>query len=291
VIVDGYSEMRPATRNKIKPELPSFLANALIVTSRSDESLGGVNKTIIQMMRVHSNKLAEFLQAYVNQKGKQDLFKTDQELFQACIQLSQLVGERDITVLLAKLYADQLIANESNQTTKNLPDNIPDLMLSYLNQINCQLIEKGLENHLDNLTVHQVAKVIAWQCLKQTYRSTTVPLDTLLKVLGEHWSEEQAKTHLKYLENSLHIVDTIKPSEDQIRFSLDPLAEFLAGLYLVDLYKDNEKLWTEFLAQADVQPGAPESIRGFLQAVQDCCQKKKDIVPRMILEALSQRII
>lgn len=291
VIVDGYSEMRPATRNKIKPELPSFVANALILTSRNDESLGGVNKTIIKMMRVHSSKLAEFLQAYVNKKGKQDLFKTDQELFQACIQLSKLVGERDITVLLAKLYADQLIANESNQTTKNLPDNIPDLMLSYLNQINCQLIEKGLENHLDNLTVHQVAKVIAWQCLKQTYRSTTVPLDTLLKVLGEHWSEEQAKTHLKYLENSLHIVDTIKPSEDQIRFSLDPLAEFLAGLYLVDLYKDNEKLWTEFLAQADVQPGAPESIRGFLQAVQDCCQKKKDIVPRMILEALSQRII
>jgi len=291
VIVDGYSEMRPATRNKIKPELPSFLANALILTSRNDESLGGVNKTIIKMMRVHSSKLAEFLQAYVNKKGKQDLFKTDQELFQACIQLSQLVGERDITVLLAKLYADQLIANESNQTTKNLPDNIPDLMLSYLNQINCQLIEKGLENHLDNLTVHRVAKVIAWECLKQTYRSTTVPLDTLLKALGEQWSEDQAKTYLKYLENSLHIVETVKPSEDQIRFSLDPLAEFLAGLYLVDLYKDNEKLWTEFLAQADAQPGAPESIKGFLQAVQDCCQKKKDIVPERILEEFSQRSI
>jgi len=291
VIVDGYSEMRPATRNKIKPELPSFVANALIVTSRSDESLGGVNKTMIQMMRVHSSKLAEFLQAYVNKKGKQDLFKTDQELFQACIQLSKLVGERDITVLLAKLYADQLIATEAEHNTKNLPDNIPDLMLSYLNQINYQLIEKGLENHLDNLTVHQVAKVIAWECLKQTFQPTTVLLDTLLKVLSEQWGEEQAKTYLKYLENSLHIVETIKPSEDQIRFSLDPLAEFLAGLYLVDLYKDNEKLWTEFLAQADAQPGAPESIKGFLQAVQDCCQKKKDILPRMILEALSQKII
>jgi hypothetical protein len=291
VIIDGYSEMRPASRNKIKPELPSFLANALIVTSRSEESLGGVNKTMIKMMRVHSSKLAEFLQVYVNKKGKQDLFKTDQELFQGCIQLSKLVGERDITVLLAKLYADQLIANESNQTTKNLPDNIPDLMLSYLNQINYQLIEKGLENHLDNLTVHQVAKVIAWQCLKQTYRSTTVPLDTLLKVLGEQWGEEPAKTYLKYLENSLNIVETIKPSEDQICFSLDPLAEFLAGLYLVDLYKDNEKLWTEFLAQADAQPGAPEIIKGFLQAVQDCCQKKKDIVPQMVLEALSERIL
>ncbi|MCF3609191.1 NACHT domain-containing protein [Planktothrix agardhii] len=291
VIVDGYSEMRPATRNKIKPELPSFFANALIVTSRNDESLGGVNRTTIQMMRVHSSRLAEFLQAYVNKKGKQDLFKTDQELFQACIQLSRLVGERDITVLLAKLYADQLIAAEVDHNTKNLPDNIPDLMLSYLNQINYQLIEKGLENHLDNLTVHQVAKVIAWECLKQTYRPSTVPLDTVLQALGEQWSEEQVKMYRQYLENSLHIVETIKPSEDQIRFSLDPLAEFLAGLYLVDLYKDNEKLWTEFLAQADAQPGAPESIKGFLQAVHDCCQKKKDIVPRMILEALSQRII
>ncbi|CAH2572586.1 PBS lyase HEAT-like repeat [Planktothrix rubescens] len=291
VIVDGYSEMRPATRNKIKPESPSFVANALIVTSRSDESLGSVNKTIIQMMRVHSSKLAEFLQAYVNKKGKQDLFKTDQELFQACIQLSKIVGERDITVLLAKLYADQLIPTEADHNTKNLPDNIPNLMLSYLNQLNYQLIEKELENHLENLIVHRVTKVIAWECLKQTYRPTTVSLEIILKVLGEQWGEDQAKTHLKYLENSLHIVEILKPSEDQIRFSLDPLAEFLAGLYLVDLYKDNEKLWTEFLAQADHQPGAPESIKGFLQAVQDCCQKKKDIVPKMILEELSQRII
>ena len=291
VIVDGYSEMRPATRNKIKPELPNFLVNALIVTSRRKESLGGVNQTIIQMMRVHSSKLAEFLQVYVNKKGKQDLFKTDEALFQACIKLSQLVGERDITVLLAKLYADQLIAAEADQMTQNLPDNIPDLMLSYLNQLNYQLIEKELENHLENLIVHRVTKVIAWECLKQTYRPTTVSLEIILKVLGEQWGEDQAKTHLKYLENSLHIVEILKPSEDQIRFSLDPLAEFLAGLYLVDLYKDNEKLWTEFLAQADHQPGAPESIKGFLQAVQDCCQKKKDIVPKMILEELSQRII
>ena len=291
VIVDGYSEMRPATRNKIKPELPNFLVNALIVTSRREESLGGVNQTIIQMMRVHSSKLAEFLQVYVNKKGKQDLFKTDEALFQACIKLSQLVGERDITVLLAKLYADQLIAAEADQMTQNLPDNIPDLMLSYLNQLNYQLIEKELENHLENLIVHRVTKVIAWECLKQTYRPTTVSLEIILKVLGEQWGEDQAKTHLKYLENSLHIVEILKPSEDQIRFSLDPLAEFLAGLYLVDLYKDNEKLWTEFLAQADHQPGAPESIKGFLQAVQDCCQKKKDIVPKMILEELSQRII
>ncbi|WP_027254819.1 hypothetical protein [Planktothrix agardhii] len=201
------------------------------------------------------------------------------------------MGERDITVLLAKLYADQLIAAEADQMTQNLPDNIPDLMLSYLNQLNYQLIEKELENHLENLIVHRVTKVIAWECLKQTYRPTTVSLEIILKVLGEQWGEDQAKTHLKYLENSLHIVEILKPSEDQIRFSLDPLAEFLAGLYLVDLYKDNEKLWTEFLAQADHQPGAPESIKGFLQAVQDCCQKKKDIVPKMILEELSQRII
>ncbi len=34
-----------------------------------------------------NTKLAEFLQAYVHQKGKQDLFQTPQELAQVCTQL------------------------------------------------------------------------------------------------------------------------------------------------------------------------------------------------------------
>ncbi len=57
VIVDGYSEMNPETRQKIKPESKNFLVHALIITSRSKEILGSVkNKSIIEMKDVHLTK-------------------------------------------------------------------------------------------------------------------------------------------------------------------------------------------------------------------------------------------
>ncbi|MCB8780531.1 NACHT domain-containing protein [Planktothrix agardhii] len=57
VIVDGYSEMSPETRQKIKPESKNFLVHALIITSRSKEILGSVkNKSIIEMKGVHHTK-------------------------------------------------------------------------------------------------------------------------------------------------------------------------------------------------------------------------------------------
>src|SRR5262245_57253940 len=47
-----------------------------------------------------------------------------------------MVGDRDITVLLAKLFAEQMIASKEHCLDDNLPQNIPDLMLSYLNELN-----------------------------------------------------------------------------------------------------------------------------------------------------------
>jgi hypothetical protein len=53
------------------------------------------------------------MEAYLTQRGKRDRF-TDTEFFDACSRLSAMVGPRNITVLLAKLYAEQLIAVKDN---------------------------------------------------------------------------------------------------------------------------------------------------------------------------------
>jgi HEAT repeat protein len=45
VIVDHFSEMSEDTRKAIHPEMPNFPVNALIVTSRTEESLGHITKT------------------------------------------------------------------------------------------------------------------------------------------------------------------------------------------------------------------------------------------------------
>jgi len=48
VIVDGLSELDEETRTIIRPASPDFRADALLVTSRKEETLGGVRRTMIK---------------------------------------------------------------------------------------------------------------------------------------------------------------------------------------------------------------------------------------------------
>ncbi len=269
VIVDHFSEMSSATREQIRPELPGFPVNALIVTSRMEESLGGVNKTILQPMRVERDRLLPFIQAYITQRGKQDIFK-DQELVDARDRLLMIAGKRDVTVLLAKLFVEQIIAFKTRGNLDKFPKNIPDLILEYLNRINGNISDE----HPENSKIHQDVKIIAWECLKQTYRPTTALKEAAIQALGS----DDAEARLKYLENRLYIIQTIPPSYTEIRFVLDPLAEYLAAMYVVEHCGNHDQLWHEFLAQADIQQGTPEMIQGFLLAVLDCCLANNQVV-------------
>lgn len=285
VIVDHLSEMSETTRKKIRPELPSFSVNALVVTSRIEEKLGGVNRTTLQPLRVEKNNgLLEFIDAYLTQQGKRNLFN-DENRIESRNKLLNIVGEQDITVLLVKLYVEQMIAVKTDKNLVSLPTNVPDLMLHYLNLLNQNVVENKLENRI----VHNNTKIVAWECLKQGYRSTTAERDAVLTALGG----ERPEAHLEYLEKRLQIIQTIGPGENKIRFSLDPLAEYMAGLHIVELYGDNEQLWRDFLAGADAQPAEQKIIQGFLRIVRDCClvQQRNFRVSGFILKQLSKRII
>ncbi|MBD0394933.1 MAG: HEAT repeat domain-containing protein, partial [Microcoleus sp. C1-bin4] len=115
VIVDHFSEMSEQTQTAIRPDMPDFPVNALLVTSRLEEPLGRVTKTAIKPLRIAGNRLSSFMESYLSQRQKRDLF-SDTEFFKACIQLSTIAGDRNITVLLAKLYADQIIAKKEGTT-------------------------------------------------------------------------------------------------------------------------------------------------------------------------------
>lgn len=119
-------------------------------------------------MRVQGNRLSSFMEAYLTKLGKRDLFN-DREFFEDCSRLSALASQGNITILLAKLYADQMISAKEGKNREDLPDNIPDLMIHYLNQLNYSVAD----NKLDNRTVHRDAKIVAWECLQQTYRPAT----------------------------------------------------------------------------------------------------------------------
>ena len=130
VIVDHLSEMSPQTRQQIRPDASDFPVKALIVTSRIQETLGDAVDGTIETLRIDGKQLSGFIFDYLKQQGKRDLFE-DRELFDACGKLSELVEERkSITVLLAKLYAEQLINSKENPAQQSQkPENIPDLII------------------------------------------------------------------------------------------------------------------------------------------------------------------
>jgi HEAT repeat protein len=267
VIVDHLSEMNATTRSTIQPDSSEFPVNALVITSRLEESLGRVTKTTLKPLRIEGNKLSSFMEAYLMQRGQRDRF-TDPEFFEACNRLSLMVGQRQITVLLAKLYAEQLIAAQSQLPDAVLPDTIPSLMLGYLNELNREVAGEKL----DDRTVHQAAKAIAWECLRHSYKPTTAKRADAITALATLF-DDQSEAHLDYLEHRLYLIQTIGSAQDQIRFCLDPLAEYLAGLFVVEQYGNQDNQWrASVLKQAEdlVKSGEQDSIRGFLLAVRDC---------------------
>lgn len=126
------------------------------------------------------------------------------------------------------------------------------------------------DNKLEDRVLHQDAERIAWECLKQSYLPTSANRDAVLAALGG----EDATRRLDYLEHCLHLIQTINPAEDQIRFALDPLAEYLAGLCLVNQYGSNQKAWHQLLDDLHQIPETPTAVAGFLMAVRDCCIAK-----------------
>jgi len=284
VMVDHFSEMSQEMRDNIQPGFdPKLYINAMIVTSRQQEQLQGAVTTELKPMRIEGNRLSSFMEAYLTHLGKRELYD-DPEFFDACGRLSRMVGDRNITVLLARLYADQMIAAKQDPSFEGLPENIPDLMLSYLNWIN----RSRTDEHPDNRTVQRIAKAVAWACLEPTFRPGTGDLRAIQAALPD---EEDLDPKLKYLTEKLGIIRFVGPDEDKVRMTLDPLAEYLAGLRLIELYGSDEKQWKRFLDEADKKEGAPEAIAGFLLAVRDCClaKGKEHGIPNFLHLELAKR--
>ncbi len=282
VIVDHLSEMSEQTREFIHPEMSDCPVNALVVTSRIKEKLGGVNKTTITPLLVEGNRLSSFMDAYLIKLDNARSLFTDSQFFEACKNLSNIVGQSKITVLLAKLYADQLIAAKRNLIgdikPEDVPDNIPDLMLRYLNLLNEKVPEA--QNKLKNPTVHRDVQVLAWECLKTNYQPKTTKREDAIIAIGNN----EGEIHLDYLEKRLHLIQTISPAEDKIRFTLDPVVEYLAALYLCSLYRNDENQWSELLNHID----NISISQGFLIALRDCCSAKGEEynIPSFVLEKL-----
>lgn len=143
---------------------------------------------------------------------------------------------------------------------------------------------------LDRETMQKYAKAIAWQCLKQTYQPSSVVREQLLVTLAAINGRTLAEVHLQSLEK-LGMIQTFGKAQARIRFTYDLLAEYLASLYLVELYGSSEANWRKFLARVDAIPNT-QAVRGFLLAVRDCSLALQTTakIPKFVPEEIGQRV-
>ena len=258
IIVDHLSELSPITRDQLRLDRPNFPAKALILTSRLDEHLGGVHRTVLRPLRVTSDRLSPFMEAYLRHKGHRDLF-SDSEFFEACARISDLIAGRAATLLLVKLYADQLIRVKEKSSAVPMPETIPDLMLRYLNDVNATI--PGSDRR-EPRAVHRDAQAVAWACVRDTYRPAVASVENAVLPALATIDPGATDERLSYLENWLRLVETLPPGYS-VTFLLDPLAEYLAAHHILRDFGANEDAWRGFLDKAGRQEGAPNSVRGF----------------------------
>ena len=285
VIIDHFSELSSETQAEIQASIESLPVNAFVITSRNEESLKDFTKTHLKPCSLNAELLSSFIGEYLTQLDKRSLYPDDLFL-RACAHLKEIAGQRELTVLLAKLYAEQMIFTKKNGTDQDLPTSISSIILSYLNELNQTRNRK--KSQFSNSDVRRDAKIIAWKCLKKTFQPSSAKLNDILEALREIDDTRDFKERLDYLgENHLGIVQQQDP-EEHIRFVLDPIAEYLAALHLIDLNSADE--WENLLNRIDDSRQSIDPIRDFLLALRDCCLAKKTEteIPEFVLERLDQ---
>lgn len=276
LIADHFSEMREETKQIVRPDQSGFPANALVVTSRRDEELG-VDCAVLKPSRIRGNRLSSFVEAYLTLIRKRDLF-TDQQFFRICAGLSELVGERDVTPLLATLYARLVIAAVEESTDLDIPRSIPQLMIEYVNLLN-RVIERT--PHSDRAVQHD-AKAVAWAVTERALVPSDVSRGTVLEQLGG----DDAEGRLDYLESALHLVQTIGPTRDRVRFTIDPLAEYLAAIFFIEARAADKSEWGKMLDRLQQDAG---TVRGFATALIECSREPRygELIPAESEKALA----
>jgi formylglycine-generating enzyme required for sulfatase activity len=293
-IVDHLSELTPAAREQFLAALPPGL---VVVTSRSDDDDGFKERPLsrIEPQRIAVERLQAFFLDYLRRKGQGEAL-SDDDLMPAQAQLKRIVGDKPITVLLAQMFIDDVIAKRDEGL---LAGSVPDLMLSYVRRLDTPAdpaLRRRAGLVINAALVQRALRVVALASHRQgplgrplfqpLEFSDTLALNSLTtpKPSGLGLSPEQAEALLGYL-IELRLLLQPGAAVGRLRFPLDPLADHLAAAEQFERLEaqalepailesaeamKGAAVWEQFLAALELRPEAErERMRGFLLALRD----------------------
>jgi len=285
-IVDHLSELAPGAREQVLAALPPGL---VIVTSRSDDD-GFRERPLsrIEPQRIAAERLQAFFLDYLRRKGQGEAL-SDDDLIPAQAQLKRIVGDKPITVLLAQMFVDDVIANREEGL---LAGSVPELMLSYVRRLDTP--DRAEQRQRAGLVVtpelvQRALRVVALRSHRQGGEGKPLfqPLEfsealahqALManKPEGLALTDEQSTAVLGYLVE-LRLLLQPGAAVGRLRFPLDPLADHLAAAEQFERLEEQALeqgagVWEAFLASLETRAETERTrMRGFLLALRDGAQ-------------------
>ena len=282
-IVDHLSELTPAARENLLTALPPGL---VVVTSRSDDD-GFRERPLSRIVpqRIAVERLQAFFLDYLRRKGQGEAL-SDDDLMPAQAQLKRIVGDKPITVLLAQMFIDDVIANREEGL---LAGSVPELMLRYVQRLDTPAdpaLRRRAGLVISEALVQRALRVVALASHRQgpgglplfqpLEFSDALARSALLaeEPVGLGLRREQAEALLGYL-IELRLLLQPGAAVGRLRFPLDPLADHLAAAEQFERLEEQalsegSGVWEAFLAALEPRPEAErERMRGFLLALRD----------------------
>jgi len=261
VIVDGFTERQSPTQQTLRELDPRLRFRRMVMTSRSIEPLGQMPLAIVIPQRLAGSAIANFLQVYVKQSLDNERF------YAACVRISRLTRNAMVTPLFVALYGRMLLQTPSRIRNEKPPRNVPELIIAYIIAVNDSILPAKRAAS----EVLTAAKVACWVCMLPDFIPGERDKASLLSSPSSRQMSLDADW-VVYLEQRIQVL--VHAGGDMVKISQDPVAEYLAAMFLVE-HGDQpddptdpaaKARWLMFLELAE---SAHEKMLGFLSALRD----------------------
>ena len=272
VILDALSERSADTQQHLTSVRGRLPANAMVVTSRQVPDLGSMPVTLLQPQQIDNSNLVYFLTAYLQRTGSDREFPDEQPLILGTRLLNMVKTgstQRRVTPLLIKLFVEAASRlRKEGKPLDQLPPSVPETILDYLRAVNPK--DPKTPNRASDEDMVRAARVMGMCCLEFSF----IPHDFLrdraeAALHGEGTWKDQVDLITRLVNNGV-LEQKAVAGEFVLSFNLDPAAEYLAAMFWLSKHRSNNEQWMHWLDGLEQVDKFPQSILGFLVALDDC---------------------
>jgi photosystem II stability/assembly factor-like uncharacterized protein len=274
VFIDRLSERSVVAQRHIETAYRSSNIGLLILTSRTGHKIDGVESVFLYPEPLNSATLLRFmtdlLAIYLGISEEGRPFATIEEQCDLGKRLAKLIqlrtglGEHDVPLipLPVRLFVEQAVQLvRESKSLDDLPSSLPEVYLRQIRIVNPQ--NSGLPNFFPDDPLLEIAQALAKISLRRDFIPKEFSRSEATKIIGE---PKYNSDPLQRLVLNGVLVEKPGGKDVRFRFSLDPVAEFLAAVsYGEDCGPDDEK-WRELKNKSASAPGFQVAIELVRQA-------------------------